>query len=285
MSQIDRHKNRVVEIEFDPNVDLATLPFPERHSMIFVTQGHAEGTINDFPVQVSAPGVLCVRSGDVIKFHTVKNICASSFSFEPQFLNTIRVSQQQDINIPETPRIREGLSLFKNSSDHVGFIKLDEGIYSDFLEWFFTIGTETSAQSDDLWVCRIKMYLIKIFNLLKNLEKTRQKSPLDTAVKYIHTHYQDKVMQDDLTEITHLNRVSLNELFKKRFDKTAMQYLRDYRIYIAEQMLTNTGMTLNDIAISTGFEYDTYFMKQFKIKDGMSPSEYREVTRKVALKQ
>lgn len=285
MPQTDRHKNRIVDIEFDPTVQLSKLPHQNRHSVVFITRGQAMGTINDFPVEVQTPGVLCVKDGDVIKFHTEKDISASAFSFEPQFLNTVRVSNAKDINIPETPRIREGLSLFQNTGEHVGFIKLDEDIYSNFLEWFFTIGTETSVQSDDLWVCRIKMYLIQIFNLLKYLEQTHQSSPLDTAVQYIHTHYQNKIMQDDLTDITHFNRVSLNELFKKRFDKTAMQYLRDYRIYIAEQMLTNTGMSLTDIAVATGFEYDTYFMKQFKAKDGMSPSEYRVTTRKIALAQ
>jgi transcriptional regulator GlxA family with amidase domain len=41
-------------------------------------------------------------------------------------------------------------------------------------------------------------------------------------------------------------------------------------------------MSLNEIARATGFEYDTYFIKQFTAKRGMSPGNYRNTTREHA---
>lgn len=98
-------------------------------------------------------------------------------------------------------------------------------------------------------------------------------------------NYSQPIRLDDLTDLVHLNRVSLNEQFKQRVNQTAMQYLLSYRLNIAEQMLTHTGMTLNDIALATGFEYDTYFMKQFRQRKGMSPTQYRNISREVAAQQ
>ena len=282
MSQIDRHKNRQVEIEFNAQEKLSQLPHKTRHTIVLVTQGGAFAKLNNYPLKLQKNSVICLKDGDIFQVITEKNLVASSFSFNPIFLNTVRLSQTTDLNVPNTPRIKSGLSLFENNIHHTGLIQLTSDIYPKFLQWFFTLGMEVSAQSDDLWVCRIKQYLIQIFNLLKQLEQDQADSAIDKALKYIHINYSSPLRLQDLLDLTHLNRVSLNEQFKQRVDQTAMQYLLSYRLNIAEQMLTHTGMTLNDIAWATGFEYDTYFMKQFKNHQGMSPTQYRNLTREIA---
>ncbi|PMD72504.1 helix-turn-helix domain-containing protein [Companilactobacillus nuruki] len=285
MPQKDRHKNRQVEIEFHAQEHLTDLPYNRRYSLILLTQGSFKAKLNNYPITVNFPSVICLKSGDDFEVLNQQNISASTFSFDPTFLNTVRLSQSKDLNVPNTPRIKEGLSLFENDLQHIGLIELDTEIYSKFLQWFFTLGMEVSAQSDDLWVCRIKQYLIQIFNLLKQLKDDGQNSAIDQALKYIHINYASPIRSEDLTQLTHLNRVSLNEQFKKRLNQTALQYLMSYRLNIAEQMLTHTGMSLNDIALATGFEYDTYFMKQFKQKNGISPTEYRNLSREIAVAQ
>lgn len=282
MPQVDRHKSRQVPIEFEPNQNLNELHYKNRHTLVLITQGQALGTINDYPIDLKHSSIICLKGHDTLKINHIKNLVASSFSFDPVFLNTVRLSQNSDINVPNTPRIKAGLSLFENNDSHTGLVKLDAELYPKFLQWFFTLGMEVQAQSDNLWVCRIKQYLIQIFNLLLHLEKDNDNSAIDQALKYIHINYASSIRLEDLTNLTHLNRVSLNERFKKRVSQTALQYLLSYRLSIAEQMLTHTGMTLNDIALATGFEYDTYFMKQFKQKNGMSPTQYRNITRDIA---
>jgi len=285
MPQVDRHKNRQVEIEFNSMQDLNQLPIKQRYSLVLITQGQVSLHVNNYPSKLDAPSIICLKDGDNIVIDDSNNLVASSFSFNPNFLNTVRLSQTKDINVPNTPRIKSGLSLFENNEQHIGTIHLSSDIYPKFLQWFFTIGMEVNAQSDDLWVCRIKQYLIQIFNLLLRLKYDRQDSAIDQTIKYIHLNYANPIRSEDLTELTHLNRVSLNKQFKQRINQTALQYLLTYRLNIAEQMLTHTGMTLNDIALATGFEYDTYFMKQFKQRIGMSPTEYRKLTREMAAAQ
>ena len=55
--------------------------------------------------------------------------------------------------------------------------------------------------------------------------------------------------------------------------------LMSYRLKVAENLLTHTDMSLNEIAHATGFEYDTYFIKQFTAKRGMTPTEFRNTSR------
>ncbi|MNC47021.1 Bifunctional transcriptional activator/DNA repair enzyme AdaA [compost metagenome] len=96
---------------------------------------------------------------------------------------------------------------------------------------------------------------------------------------YIHTNYERKITLEDLTSCAHLNRMSLNKLFRERCEKTAIGYLLSYRLKVASEMLTHTDMSLNEIAQATGFEYDTYLIKQFTAKKGMSPTMYRTSSR------
>lgn len=282
MPQIDRHKNRQVDIEFSTHQHLDLNTPKKRYIIILISQGSGSIKLNNYPLAIKDHHVICLKSTDTLEIIEQKNLVLSSFSFDKTFLNTVRLSQTKDVQVPNTPRIKEGLSLFENNSQHHGLIALDSQVYPKFLQWFFTLGMEVHVQSDDLWVCRIKQYLIQIFNLLKELELDQQNSAIEMALQYIHLNYTSPIRLEDLTNLTHLNRVSLNEQFKERVNQTALQYLLSYRLNIAEQMLTHTGMTLNDIAMSTGFEYDTYFMKQFKQHQGMSPTEYRKITRKIA---
>jgi transcriptional regulator GlxA family with amidase domain len=71
-------------------------------------------------------------------------------------------------------------------------------------------------------------------------------------------------------------------MFQDLCGQTAMGYLLSYRLKVAEDFLTHTGMSLNEIARATGFEYDTYFIKQFTAKRGMSPTTFRNTSRQFA---
>ena len=53
------------------------------------------------------------------------------------------------------------------------------------------------------------------------------------------------------------------------------QYLFDYRMRLAVLYLLDSDMTINDIAIKLGYDYQSYFYTAFKRKYGVSPIEYR----------
>ena len=89
-------------------------------------------------------------------------------------------------------------------------------------------------------------------------------------------------MLEDLTKCAHLNRVSLNKIFQELCGLTAIGYLLEYRLKVSETLLTHTEMSLNEIARATGFEYDTYFIKQFISKKSMTPTNYRNASREFA---
>lgn len=281
MPQIDRYKKRTVNIDFFTIEDFKMLPYKERFTIVFITSGSIKGILNNRPIAISAPGVLCLSGSDTIQILEKQNVSAQSFSFDPNIFNTILIPKTQDYIRPN-PKIKTVLSIFQRDSTHTGVPYITTKAYPKLLDWFFIIGTEVFAQSDSIWVCRIKKNLIQILGLIESLNYENGQSPVDLVLEYIQTNYANKITLEDLTYCAHLNRVSLNEMFHKRCGCTAMSYLLSYRLKVAEELLTHTGMSLNEIARSTGFEYDTYFIKQFTAKKGMSPTSFRNTSRKVA---
>lgn len=278
MPQMDRHKNRTVYIEFVADENFSNLPYKERLTIIFITSGSINLQLNDYPIKIVAPSILCLSMDDTIQVFEKYNVSSQSFCFHPDFFNTAHFSESQGYKSTNL-KIETGLSFFRKDTMYTGVYIVTEKIYPKLYEWFFVMGAEVYAQSDSLWVCRIKKYLIKILGLLEELNRHSEQSPVDLVLEYIHTNYSDKISLDDLTICAHLNRVSLNRIFHGLCGHTAMGYLLSYRLKIAEDLLTHTGMSLNEIAYATGFEYDTYFIKQFTGKRGMTPTKFRNTSR------
>ena len=279
MPQKDRYKeNRNVEIEFIYNENFKDLPYKDRYTMILVTNGSMNLKLNNYPIKKNTPFVICLSPKDRLIIQKEENVAAQALHFHPDFFDTAHFSDSENY-FSTNLKIKTGISLFEKKNNNDGVHILSDKIYPKIYEWFFVIGTEIYAQSDELWVCRIKTYLVKILDLLDKLYMYDETTPLNLALEYIHANYSEKISLEDITKYSHLNRVSLNKAFQELCGNTAMGYLIEYRLTIAENLLTHTGMSLNEIARITGFEYDTYFIKQFTQKRKMSPTQYRNTSR------
>lgn len=54
-----------------------------------LTSGTVSGILNEHPISIVAPGVLCLAEDDDMQVIEKHNVAAQSFSFHIEFLNTI----------------------------------------------------------------------------------------------------------------------------------------------------------------------------------------------------
>jgi AraC-like DNA-binding protein len=81
-----------------------------------------------------------------------------------------------------------------------------------------------------------------------------------------------------ITEIARhigMNKSSFCVFFKKATGKTFVNYLNEYRIETACQLLNTTKNSISDICYEVGFEDISYFNRVFKKTKNVSPKEYR----------
>jgi YesN/AraC family two-component response regulator len=287
MPQDDRHRTRVVPIEFEAHENFTT-SLAERVSIVLISNSKASLKINEKPVILTAPCVMLISQYDKIEFVEVAWLDAKSFSFNPVFMNsslTFERLEANDFSEMEDEHDRNMMNLFLRRDEYYdGIIDLPAKTYLRISEWLTIMGTEVFAQSDSRWTCRIRRYLLQTLYLLEDIymeRKTpqtvkRKKSLVDTLLEYIHLNYSDDISLNDLCDLIHVNRTTLNRRFKEQVGFTAMEYILRHRLKVACDVLSHTNLSLAEIAEAIGFKYDTYFIKQFTAKMGESPTEYRQ---------
>jgi AraC-like DNA-binding protein len=294
MPQNDKYRTRIVPIEFEPNEHFEIQPLDDRLTLVLVTNGSASILINERTWSLSAPCIIALSCKDTLCVLNTHNFSAKSFSFRPTFINsrlTFEALIENNFTTLEDQHDRNILMMFLNHSDKfTGIVQIPAAMYLRISEWMGIIGTETFAQSDGMWTCRIRRYLLQTLYLIDDLYMEirkngfqdplqNQKEYVEIALEYIHTNYQNDITLDSLCNIVNLNRTSLNRRFKEKTGHTAMDYLIHHRIKIACEALTHTNLKMTELAQACGFKYDTYFIKQFTKKMNVSPSDYRQNSR------
>ena len=69
----------------------------------------------------------------------------------------------------------------------------------------------------------------------------------------------------------------LSDLLKLETGRSAKDHIHGFIIEKAKNLLLSSNDTVGSVAYDLGFEYTQHFSKLFKLKTGMSPSEYRNV--------
>lgn len=290
MPQQDRHKDRSIPIEFNFCDTLETLPVEERCSIVLLTCGSATIRINEHIRLVHSPSVLCLSKYDVLELIHADNLSAKSFHFDPWYIKACLTFEnlEDSVEIDEQYEYsRKMLYMFtKHSGSFQGIISLTPQNYIHMNELMLMIGGETYAQSDGFWTCRIRRMLMQLINSIYDTFVDQCKlhffdtpeitNPATLVAEYIHANYKNDISLDTLCSIANLNRTSLNQKFKQQFLCTCMEYLMNYRLKIAQELLSNTNIKIDEIAQNCGFKYDTYFIRQFTQKLGISPAAYRK---------
>ena len=69
----------------------------------------------------------------------------------------------------------------------------------------------------------------------------------------------------------------LSDTLKKETGKTSTDHLQLFLINEAKNILLNPNKSISEVAYELGFEYPPYFSRLFKKKEGISPTQYREM--------
>ncbi len=84
---------------------------------------------------------------------------------------------------------------------------------------------------------------------------------INEATNYISKNYDKPLTTKDLVALAHLSEGYFCQIFKEVTGKTAIEYIKGYRIDKAEKMLHKTAMTVTEMAFCCGFDDLNYFSR------------------------
>ncbi len=96
------------------------------------------------------------------------------------------------------------------------------------------------------------------------------------ALKLLHEHPEAAWSIDELGRMVGLSRSSLHERFMALIGQPPMQYLTNWRMQLAAQLLRGGDATVASVALEVGYDSEAAFSRAFKRLVGMPPSAWRK---------
>ncbi len=103
----------------------------------------------------------------------------------------------------------------------------------------------------------------------------KRESYVEEALKYIEINHTRHINVNEIADSLSIDRSYLFRLFKTATGVSLKNYLLDYRIRTASDLLAHTDYPVSVVARSVGYEDALYFSRLFKEKKGRTPTEYR----------
>jgi AraC-like DNA-binding protein len=97
---------------------------------------------------------------------------------------------------------------------------------------------------------------------------------MGTALSAIHDRVDTPWTVESLAEAAGMSRSAFAARFKKLLGQAPLEYVTEWRMQKAMQLLQKRDKKLVDVARAVGYESDAAFSKAFKRVVGSSPGEY-----------
>ena len=99
------------------------------------------------------------------------------------------------------------------------------------------------------------------------------------ALAYIEQNFQNDITVEGIAASCGLNRSYFGRIFKETLGKSPQEFLMNYRMVKAAELLKLTGFSIGDIANAVGYPNQLHFSRAFKNVYGISPREWRNKNR------
>lgn len=139
----------------------------------------------------------------------------------------------------------------------------EAAIYSKLIELFVWIGRECSPTAVNFSgaASRRKEYTEKFMNICE----------------YINEHCTERISLDDVAQIAGFSKYHFSRLFKTFTNVSYYKYLNQKRIAHAENLLIEPTLSVTEVALRSGFDSLSSFIRMFKILKGCTPTEFKNM--------
>jgi AraC-like DNA-binding protein len=107
-----------------------------------------------------------------------------------------------------------------------------------------------------------------------DIEGKRMRDVMDFTIQ----NYHHQISLDDVAQIAAMTKNAFCKYFKKRTNKSYFKFLNELRVENASKLLqSDKGLTIAEIADTSGFNNISNFNRQFKSIKQISPSAFRTI--------
>lgn len=223
---------------------------------------------------------ILLTSGDIAiipptKSHVLKYATENSQVYFLSFLCK-KSTIESSVNLYRklTPILNSEIQIFKNSPDFVLEIEktVEELLFNDN-ELFWGA----------LQLLELLLKIVDIKNIKEADEKTKKSAVTSNEIesmikleRMIANGYLYKYSASDYAKELFISTRQLDRIAIKNYGKTIHQLIVDKRVELAEQLLLTTDLSVESVALSSGFNSSASLYREFKKRRGVTPSMFRK---------
>ena len=145
-----------------------------------------------------------------------------------------------------------------------------------------TVCQSTSLTKDIMADLALQELIVQITQCqnLKGIEENKlsESNPyFALVVELIQVNLTSKINLKVVAETVGLSMTSLYRLFKKEIGISPVEYIILERIKLAKQLLQDQSMYVKNVSYEAGFEDANYFIRAFKLHEGITPKQYQQL--------
>ena len=143
------------------------------------------------------------------------------------------------------------------------FIAAQKEIFGFELDLRYNIGKALAILSDHPTASRIGY-------------TTPQMERIKVMLDYIHGHYSEQISVEELAAQAGISEREAQRCFQSIFNMSPRQYIQNYRLQVAEEMLLESNESILSIGMACGYYNPSHFSKAFRLYRGCSPHAFRK---------
>ena len=123
--------------------------------------------------------------------------------------------------------------------------------------------------------------IIGIAGISRDLNAPGEKAPgfseLATALQHIQKRYKESLRIEEIANVSGMSVYQLEQRVRRLFQMSPLQWVHKLRLDEATRLLTETDVSLADIAIMTGWCDQSAFTRHFSRYAGIAPGKFRSL--------
>lgn len=250
------------------------LKWPHKHSfyeIMWLTSGKSINVVDYHQITIEPQMLFFISPGQLHLMNQARQVKGFSITFTYDFLI---------LNTPNSNILQE--LLFLDNSFTMPYFKLDKKGIRELSPTLEAMQTE-SLRPDRSPI--ILNHLLHIFlHSIQRMVSNRIPEAKNPGVVKRYKAFRNLV-ELNFTEKNHLTFYAeklfltphrINEICKTVTGKTAGEIIRERILLEAKRLLLHSEMSIGEISATLGFEDFSYFSRQFKNKEGVTPAAFRK---------
>lgn len=257
--------------------------------LVVLLTGKVEVSAKKTTIFAEGPCVLCFDESENPGFEAVVEAEYFCIQFHPRILdNSLLFEALRESVCVEIAQSHNVLLLYP-FTDKNCYVQGDKAYMEQFRETCEALYQEACEIREESQMYHCRSYLMEILITLERMVALQNRmgsneasfrfikdQKVKIAIRYIMENFEKDIGLQDIVECCGINATSLNKAMKQRVGRTAKEYLSNYRIRIARDLLASTDKPIKEIALQCGFKTVQHFSRVFRRRVKCSPAEFRQ---------